>query len=530
MMVSFQSIPEWPPLAWLAECERPGQRIHVSHGGGVETAESWFCEAVWPGEFSAGDIDRQDLLFGSGGRLRDGALTFVSSAATVDRLQLLETDARLLVSNSLACLLEAVGGEVEPVYSGYYRDFRSIVRGIRQYKPTLTTSAGEVRFVYHDNVVWDGAAWARVEKPKRDRRFSHFESYRDFLAETLRGLGANMASPRRIAYRFRPLGTVSTGYDSPAVAAIAREAGLSEVITFTHARGGDDDDGEAIARHLGLSVTRVPRGVWRSLDGAIVPHLASNAYGEEVPYAALARDLAGRVLFTGHTGDRAWGKDEDDLSADIPRGDPVGLSLTEARLWYGALHCPVPFMGIREVADLRAISVSPEMKAWDVPGEYSRPIPRRIAEEAGVPRELFGNTKRASAVVLWRRDETFLPAHEARKLRGWLEANDHRWSGKGLVSPLQRKRRERVLAGLMMLYRPVHSIACRIPGLKPYSSRIRRLDPQTRPDPLFDVLFPWAIGLAKQRYRGGIARHKLAAQASYREPTSGIPLIRARRW
>jgi hypothetical protein len=34
------------------------------------------------------------------------------------------------------------------------------------------------------------------------------------------------------------------------------------------------------------------------------------------------------------------------------------------------------------------------MKPWTLGGEYDRPIARRIAEEAGIPRELFGQQKK----------------------------------------------------------------------------------------------------------------------------------------
>jgi hypothetical protein len=35
------------------------------------------------------------------------------------------------------------------------------------------------------------------------------------------------------------------------------------------------------------------------------------------------------------------------------------------------------------------------MRPWSVGGDYDRPIPRRIAEEAGVPRQWFGRVKLA---------------------------------------------------------------------------------------------------------------------------------------
>jgi len=39
---------------------------------------------------------------------------------------------------------------------------------------------------------------------------------------------------------------------------------------------------------------------------------------------------------------------------------------------------------------------SEEMQPWSIGGDYDKPFPRRIAEEMGVPRELFGQRKMAS--------------------------------------------------------------------------------------------------------------------------------------
>jgi hypothetical protein len=52
---------DWPALAWIARCEVSSPVITVRHGPQVETMEDWLCEAVWDGEFEAGDFDRTDL-------------------------------------------------------------------------------------------------------------------------------------------------------------------------------------------------------------------------------------------------------------------------------------------------------------------------------------------------------------------------------------------------------------------------------------------------------------------------------------
>jgi hypothetical protein len=42
---------------------------------------------------------------------------------------------------------------------------------------------------------------------------------------------------------------------------------------------------------------------------------------------------------------------------------------------------------------------SGEMRPYQVGGRYDRPVPRRIAEEAGVPRGSFGTEKKAASIV-----------------------------------------------------------------------------------------------------------------------------------
>jgi hypothetical protein len=79
----------------------------------------------------------------------------------------------------------------------------------------------------------------------------------------------------------------------------------------------------------------------------------------------------------------------------MPRKDVSGLNLSEIRLAAGFFNLAVPFIHGRNMADITAISSSSEMSPWSLHQDYDRPIPRRIAESAGVPRTLFGQRKRA---------------------------------------------------------------------------------------------------------------------------------------
>jgi hypothetical protein len=73
--------------------------------------------------------------------------------------------------------------------------------------------------------------------------------------------------------------------------------------------------------------------------------------------------------------------------------------MAEIRLVIGFVHFPMPFIGGRQRQDILRITESPEMEPWRLGNAYDRPIPRRIAEQVGVPRQLFGQVKTASVVL-----------------------------------------------------------------------------------------------------------------------------------
>ena len=502
MRFEFRVEPDWPPLAWLAKCPKGGGPVAVVHGRRVERATAWFCEAIWTGPYAAGDFDKTDLVFGSGGRLRADGAIFVSSGSTVDRLQTLETRDAVWVSNSLACLLASLDGRVDPTYPGYFRDFKSVIRGLRRYKRILTTSAGPVRLVYFSNLRWDGQRVHEEEKALPVRDFSAFGRYRDFLASSLCQLAENMAAPER-AHPLALLGTISSGYDSATIAALARQAGLRDVMSFEQSRSGIDDTGREIAGALGLRLSTVSRSAWQSLRTPEIPFLAADAKGEEVHYTAAEPLLAGRVLLTGFHGDELWDRVAWPLplNADLVRSDQCGLSLTEYRLWAGFIHCPAPFMGARQFRAVNAISRSPELAAWDVGGAYTRPICRRILEEAGVRRHAFGMTKKNTSVLLFERNTSLMPGSWSA-YTAWLAEHTDEWRRRGRTPPeLARRGPTRIQAAAWRLAGALNAAA----GIAPHRLRLVaslawRLRALGAAEPLFRYSFPWAIEQAKARY------------------------------
>lgn len=498
MRLRYTLVADWPPLAWLARC-RPGERaIDVFHGPGLEIANDWYCEAVWDGPFADGDLDRTDLVFGSGARVREDGVCFVSSGSTVDRLQSVDTGEASWISNSLPCLLAGVGGSLDPTYAGYFTDLKSISRGLSLYVPVLHTSAGPVRLTYYHNLVWDGARLVETPKPAGAKPFGTFAAYRGFLTEAIGRLADNMDAPGR-AESYRMLGTISSGYDSATAAALARPFGLTDAISFGSASSGEPDSGEIIADVLGVRLTILARHAWRTASFAEVPFVSADAKGEDVYFKGAETLLARRVLLTGFHGDRVWDRSAR-TDADLVRGDQSGLSLTEYRLWAGFLHCPLPFVGARQAASIRALSRSRELAPWHRGAYYSRPICRRILEEAGVPRDAFGRWKK-SVSVLFSAQEGFLTPASLADYRFWLERHADEWRRRALTPPSlapsadswrdSRHAIARVLEGL------AHAAPRRLWLLRSAAQRIVTLGRRER---LFRHLFPWAMERAKQRY------------------------------
>lgn len=385
----------WPSLAWVARCR--GTDIEVFSGPRVEVSGSAVCEAVWPGEYVGGDFDRSPVVAGTGVRVRDGHVCFVSSASTVDRLHSIGTGDGVFVSNSLPALLTATSARLHPRYQDYGKVLGSIVNGLNFYRPHLQSSVGRIRQTFFNNLVWTGEQLEVRAKPGAGIDLRDFEDYREYLKRTLEAITGNMASAeRRFAYSL--LGTLSSGYDANAVTAIGVACGCDQAVCFDVSRTGEPDSGESVAEALGIRALPISRATWRAeaaryMSLPEVPFLAAMPDAGLAPFGAAMPELRGRVLLTGFYGDSIWDLHAKKLAPDIARKDPSGLSLTEFRLHAGFIHCAPTFWTAREIKDIAAISTSMEMRQWVTGEEYQRPIPRRILEDAGVPREAFGTTK-----------------------------------------------------------------------------------------------------------------------------------------
>lgn len=438
-VLDCHELPALPRLAWLAIAEPDGRRVQVYHGTAVERASDWVVEGTWDGEFAAGDFHRSPHFFGTGIRLDGAAVHFVPSSALVNRLLYCQYRDHLVVSNSLVLLLGFTGAVLDPAHD-YRAETYTIRRGPADYRRAFRVLHPEIATfyqVYDQSLVVDGPD-LRFESVRSIARLWSFEDYHTRVTDALRQLHANYTSPRRRA-RMAAFATISSGYDSTAVAVLVKDLGIELCFTCRRSnshipswlsRNAALDDGKPIADLLGL------RTVYLDTDRAHMSEdelyfLAPGCAPTSTVLHSLARHLDQRspmtaaIVFTGFQGDEVWDTNayervyQDD---GVVRGDPGALMLSEIRLKCGMINVAVPSLFARSISDLARITNSREMAPWRMDTEYDRPIARRIVESAGVPRALFGVRKKA--VV----ERPTYPIHRElrRQFFAYLRATQHR--------------------------------------------------------------------------------------------------------
>jgi hypothetical protein len=484
-------VPGWPKLAWVATMENGSHEIEVLCGPLVERGDNWIAEAVWAGDFEKGEFDQTDLVFGTGIRCRTNQdfATFVSSGSTLDRLVYRTQADRCLVSNSLGALLACADLKLRNDYD-YSRDLRTICLGLASYTRSIPAYAGNIGLSYYNNLVWDGQSLREVAKPDSCPDVRNFSDYRQFLGHTSRQIIDNARdSARKQAVEL--LTSISSGYDSAAVAAVVSQVGCKRAATIGQStslwRGSDS--GANIAAILGLecqSYRRTSRSfpheesIWAAGGRPGVLNWTLFDYPEPLC-----------CFFSGCHGDKLWERTTAELRDPFEIPSIADLGIGEFRLIKGIFHCPMPFWGIRHLRQIRAIGLQEEMKPWMLGTRgYDRPIARRIIEEAGIPRGAFAVRKKNTA-------------HEAAFLWPYSPDAGERFaaylSNQGLYAP-------RPLT--LSLVRRIDHVENLL-----YMNLLRRLGLQSRLRPWERIagarlIFHWANDELKQHYLEGMREMK----------------------
>lgn len=388
---------DWPRLSWVALLQCGRAPIHVFHGSGVEANPAWCVEAVWAGEYTDGDFDKADLVFGTGVRVRDDEVVFVSSGDTLNRLHYYKERDFIYVSNSFTAIIAVA--DLDLVNDFDYADaLASIMRGLSSHEKVVPSTRGSVHLIYYRNFKVKDHEITITDKASTAPDFPTFSRYRDYILDSADGLRRNAAAIRR-RHTITPLATISSGYDSAAAALPARAAGATEAVTIEQGRRTVEnlfrlnDSGKAVAEQLGLNCTTYSRFMtnypfedagWASMGNIGDINLAIFDYPQPLC-----------LLFTGFMGDVMWATDTVQPEA-LRRKDTSGARFNEIRLELGVFVCSPAFWGCQKESQILRLTHQPEMRPWTLGNKYDRPIPRRLLEEAGVQRDTFGRTKRVA--------------------------------------------------------------------------------------------------------------------------------------
>jgi len=266
----------------------------------------------------------------------------------------------------------------------------------------------------HWNLKVSAGKVSELDKPLPPK-FGTFNEYSTYLAACYGRLAKNARDSAR-ARGMTIFSTQSRGYDSTAANAVAKVHGIDKVFTVSagKARGffsdedeniETNDDGTDICDALGLMCIRIDRrAVERDSQAEYLFCASMHETGDLNLLQIGAHVVQPTVLITGCLGEvwytnKSYYHDRPGvINGDLMRGDLGNHGLTEVRLQSGYVQLAFPYIGARRREDIFRITESEEMDPWRLRTEYDRPIPRRLAEQAGLPRSMFGQVKMASVL------------------------------------------------------------------------------------------------------------------------------------
>ncbi len=479
--LSVRRLNELPALAWLAEIAP--KRVNATVGRSVRTVDEGFFEGTWvgPSEFAA--IPQSTAVFGSGLIMGDDGPVLVPPSHPLERLYLFRDSDSWLASNSLAWLLRAARVELDP-NALYPPKFLAASQFVKPPLAEIPTTGNPVTLAVYDNFRFTPSNDIEIVSRPRERPFESFDEYRSRISSAL-------ASARDNAPGYELALSLSSGYDSTAVAALAAPLGCRRAITFTNGkpvRGSDSliDSGAATAEKLGMDVQEFDRlGYLTRTDLPEAEFLSTGMSGEDVVMAPMGTYLTRALRLTGSEEFRLKGNP---YRPGLHRGDLSTTSLTEFRLRVDFVHAPILFFGASEQPSLTRIIESTEMKPYVIAGRYDKPIQRRLAEEAGIVRGSFATVKRRASGAIHSEGLAAMSPHSVQSLRDFASRD-----GRTVEMP----RRFKVRSWHRFVLRNARKV--RLDRLVvPLRARQRAL---THLEPGFgSILLRWAISVVSERY------------------------------
>jgi hypothetical protein len=488
-----------PPLSWLAAIDQSTRTVDVACGTSVVTSDDGFFEGTWVGDPGLRSLPASTTVFGSGVLVDEQGPLILTPSHTMSGVFTQHEPFVLLASNSLVALLKATRAELDSDVD-YPSRLYKVLEGVNHSPIQLPTSRGTISYHHFWNLRTgsDGAA-TRVAKPEEEP-FRNYAEYRSRLSAATASLFANAGG-------YSPCVSVSSGYDSTAVAVIAAENGCRRALTFRDGRKskrtGDNiaDSGEHTAARLGMDVRVFDRAAYLSRDDLPeAEFLATGLSAEDVVMSAYEECLPKSMLLTGTQGNGMW-RNGGNRRTDHSRAALDGCSLQEFRLRVDFCFAPLPVFGLSQRPSVMDISASREMRPYRVGGYYDQPISRRIAEEGGIPRGTFAVTKQAVSALIHSEGESNLAPASAAAIRSFAAAE-----GVQVVYP----RRKRAAFWERLVVRVGSKVGAKrlVNRIKGRWKRLNHFQPT-----IGTLLFRWGVTVVLPRYEA-LARERSSPKRS----------------
>ena len=417
-----------PSMAWALRHESGDDRVQVYAGADVREDADVFWEGVNPCADAPATVIDHHFPLATGAALRGQELVVFTPGHTLDRVFVIRCNGALYASNSLPFVLRASGTQLDPRCLNYHWTLGA-VRSFRQYAPLL---GGELAIYHTCNVLIDKNNSVRWEPRPLPPDFTTYGEYRAQLDAYIDGIAAATAHPAN--GRYTPISTISTGYDSPAATILSRRIGADTALTIRDSRAGNADSGEEIAAILGFKVEACARSDYQAAGLEAERLFYFSGIANDVIFYPWRETLRSRLLFTGFKGDEMWDRT---LLRPISHWswDGDGATMIEMRLRANFVHLPPAYFGAARADRLLAISQSEDMAPWTLWNAYDRPIARRLGEEAGVPRDLFGQSKKMVTSTIGVDGDRFITLDDlglSREFRSLLSAHRQEYAGAAL--------------------------------------------------------------------------------------------------
>lgn len=392
----FRCLNGIPKLAWCMILRKGAPTATVFHGEWVATGEDFFVEGVWNARFEEKGFHLSHAFMGSGAVIDEECLIISAPSHTIECVYTLAQDNNLFVSNSIPFILQASNDDLDPSYLDYESDILSISDGIYHYTESIPTKNSTLNLHYFCNLRVDSQLTVQKQPKPAAPRFNNYNQYHSFLVDALKEISANASSKIR-KKNYEPIVFCSTGYDSSACAALGREINCNDAVVYESKRGTRTDSGKEIVKSLGYETIIEKHEMDYMQTDFAEEFVSSGELGTSIFFASAEKELPGKFVLSGIHGDKVWDKETKYLTDELKRSFYPDTARKEFRLRVGFFFVTIPFFAAQSVKDIYAISNSNEMKPWTLGNDYDRPIPRRILEEKGIPREMFGFHKDGGA-------------------------------------------------------------------------------------------------------------------------------------